>query len=327
MERITEILMYSASQQKDSSEDITVSKICVELDPLAPLRYKGLVANAQGFGPLLASALERDDRQLVQTIGDCIAKGLPGEWLKQRAEFLGGEFNNLEKDFRRLQQLLEHTGPGYGMERLYYEMNPFVPCRSEILQRRYIYSLRDLLPALENVVRDDGELPSLVDRHIAAFIAARLKGKTERILTSIEDARGDSLTSNLAMVQLLGEVQKDYGPETLPNLTGWLSEVLSPAIDQFQSRSMREDLKRKLESIVAKGRLLALHDHLNSKQQVKRDQTAKVQAAREFADAAAKIEQLVSKSFQENALRTGWGIAAGGSVMLSILTIAILVVW
>jgi len=103
--------------------------------------------------------------------------------------------------------------------------------------------------------------------------------------------------------------------------------VLSPAIDQFQSRSIREDLKRKLESIVAKGRLSTLHDHLNSKQQVKRDQTAKVQAAREFAEAASKIEQLVSKKFQEDALRTGWGIAAGGSIMLSILTVAILIVW
>lgn len=327
MERITEILMYSASQQKDSSEDITVSKICVELDPLAPLRYKGVVASAQGMGPMLASAMERNDRELVQAIADCIAKGLPGEWLKQRAEFLGGDFNNLEKEFRRLQQLLKHTGPGYGVERMFYEMNPFVPCRSEFLKRQYIYSLRDLLPALENAVRDDGELPTLVDRHISAFIAARLTGKTERILTSIEDGQGDSLTSNLAMVQLLGEVQKDYGPETLPNLTGWLSEVLSPAIDQFQSRSMREGLKRKLESIVAKGRLLTLHDHLNSKQQVKRDRTAKAQAAREFADAASKIEQLVSKKFQENALRTGWGAAAGGSIMLSILTVAILIVW
>ena len=69
-----------------------------------------------------------------------------------------------------------------------------------------------------------------------------------------------------------------------------------------------------------------LHDHLNSKKLLNRDQAAKKLAAREFATAAAKIDQLVSKKFQEDALRTGWSIAAGGSMMLAIVTIAVLVV-
>ena len=89
---------------------------------------------------------------------------------------------------------------------------------------------------------------------------------------------------------------------------------------------MREELKRKLESVVAKGQLSALHDNLNSKQLVKRDMAAKKQAAREFAEAALKIEQLISKEFQEDALRTGWGIATGSSVFIAIATIAFLVV-
>ncbi len=129
------------------------------------------------------------------------------------------------------------------------------------------------------------------------------------------------------MVKLLGAVQKDYGPETLPNLTGRLSEELSPTIDQFQSKSIRDELRRKLSSVVAKGQLSVLHDHLNSKQLMRRDQMAKTQAAREFAQAAAKIDQLISKKFQEDALRTGWNIAAGGSMFIAIMTIAILVVW
>ncbi len=90
---------------------------------------------------------------------------------------------------------------------------------------------------------------------------------------------------------------------------------------------MREELRRMLSSVVAKGQLWVLHDHLNSTQLIRRDQIAKKQAAREFAQAAAKIDQLISKKFQEDALRTGWGIAAGGSMMLAIMTIAILMIW
>ncbi len=327
VEQIGEILMYSGSQQKDAVDDVVICRVCAALDPLGPLRYKGFVTSAQGLGTALAAAMEQNDLEKVELIGDCIAKGLPSEWLKQRAQAVPGDVASSDKEFRRLQQLLKHTGPGYGMERAFYEMNPFVPCRSEILKRDYVYSLRDLLPALELVVRDTGELPILVDRHIAAFIAARLKGPTERILTSIDDGRSNSLTSKFGMTELLGAVQKDYGPETLPNLTGWLSEELSPTIDQFQSRSLREELRRKLDNIVAGGRLSALHDHLNSKQLIKSDQAAKKLAAREFAEAAVKIEQLVSKEFQEDALRTGWSIAAGGSATIAILTIAVLVVW
>ena len=326
VETVAEILTYSGSQQGESAEDTVVSKVCVALDPLGPLRYKGFIADPQGFGPALASAMDSGDEKMVQLIGDCVSKGIPTDWLKQRALALATETGNVEKDVRRIQQLLKHAGPGYGIERALYEMNPFVPCKSKLLKGGYVYSLRDLLPALEDMVRDTGELPTLVDRHIAAFIAARLKGPTERILTTIDDEKSNSLTSKLGMVKLLGFVQKDYGPEALPNLTGWLSEELAPSIDQFQSRSMREELKRKLESVVAKGQLSALHDNLNSKQLVKRDMAAKKQAAREFAEAALKIEQLISKEFQEDALRTGWGIATGSSVFIAIATIAFLVV-
>jgi hypothetical protein len=153
-------------------------------------------------------------------------------------------------------------------------MNPFVPCKSELLKNDYIYSLRDLLPALERIVRENGELPFLIDRHIAAFIAARLKGPTEQILTTIDDGQDKSLHSKLAMAKLLGAVQKDYGPEAVPNLTGWLSEELAPTIDQLKSKSLRKELRRQLSGIVAKGDLSALHDHLNSKKLIRRDQMA-----------------------------------------------------
>ena len=295
VEQIGEIMMYTGSKNKDAEESVIISRICVALDPLGPLRYKGMIADPQGLGTTLAAAMEADDNARVQLISDCIAKGLPSDWLKQRALNLPGDYANLDKEFRRLQQLFKHNGPGYGMERALYEMNPFVPCKSELLKSSYVYSLRDLLPALEQIVHDNGELPLVIDRHIAAFIAARLKGPTEQILTIIED-RDDTLNSKLAMVKLLGAVQKDYGPEALPNLTGWLSEELLPTIDQFQSQSIRDELKQKMPSVVARGQLSVLHDHLNSKQLIKRDQMAKTQAAREFADAAAKIERQIPRN-------------------------------
>jgi hypothetical protein len=326
VETIAEILAYSGSQQGASAEDTVVTRVCAALDPLGPLRYKGFVAEPQGFGPALDSAMDRGDEKTVQLIGDCVSKGVPTDWMKQRALAVSTDTGNVEKEFRRIQQLLKHAGPGYGIERALYEMNPFVPCKSKLLKGEYVYSLRDLLPVLEDIVRDTGELPAIVDRHIAAFVAARLKGPTESILTTIDDDKSNSLTSKLGMVKLLGIVQKDFGPEALPNLTGWLSEELAPSIDQFQSRTMRDQLRRKMESVVAKGQLSALHDNLNSKQLVKRDLAAKKQAAREFAEAALKIEQLISKEFQEDALRTGWGIAFGSSMMIAISTVAFLVV-
>jgi hypothetical protein len=327
VEQIAEILMYTGSQGNNEGDDVAVSRICVALDPLGPMRYKGMVANAQGLGTALAAAMDAGDNAKVQLIGECISKGIPSDWLKQRELNVADDSSSLDKAFRRLQQLFKHTGPGYGMERALYETNPFVPCRSELLKRDYIYSLHDLLPTLERIVRDTGDLPVLIDRHIAAFIAARLKAPTEQILAEVENNRGNALSSKLAMVKLLGAVQKDYGPDALPNLTGWLSEELAPTIDQFQSKSTRDELRRKLSSVVAKGHLAALHNHLNSKKLLNHDQAAKKQAAREFADAAAKIDQLASQEFQDGALRTGWGIAAGGSMILAIATIAILVVW
>jgi hypothetical protein len=326
-DQVGEILVYSGSKKSGSSEHIMVSRVCAALDPQGPFRYKGMIADPQSLGATLAAAMYAGDKEKVQIIGECIAEGIPSDWLKQRALNVAGDFSNLEKEFRRLQQLFKHTGPGYGLERALYEMNPFAPCRSEHLKNDYVYSLRDLLPALEQVVSRTGDLPVLVDRHIAAFIAARLKGPTEQILSTIEGDQPNSLKSKLAMCRLLGMVQRDYGPDSVPNLAAWLGDELAPAIDQFRSQSVREELTQKLPDVIARGDLLSLHEHVNSSQLIKRDKMAKAQAKHEFAEASAKIDKLVSKEFQQDALRTGWSIAAGGCMMLAVGTIAILVVW
>ncbi len=304
-----------------------VAMLCLMLDPLGPLRYKGLIINPDGLGGLLARAVQKDDKAQIKVIAECIAEGLPVDWFGFRERNLRMDYTLVVKLFKRLQQMLKHTGPGYGIERCLYELQPFLPCCSKMLEGSFAYSLPDLLPALESVVRRKGGLPILVDRHVASFLAARTKGQHERDFGVLEDGRGTTIVAKLGMVKLLAIVQKEYGPLMATELTKWLAKELEPATDQFQSRSMREEIKRKLTSIGETGKLSNLYMHLSDPQALRRDQSRRTAAQREFSNAAAQIAKMESEHYHEEARRTGWRIASGISSFIAVSTIATLFMW
>ena len=145
-----------------------------------------------------------------------------------------------------MQQLLRHTGPGYGVERCLYMLNPGYVCQSDILQGQYVSEIRDLLPALESLVEKKGGLPSILDRHLTAFIASRIKANVDRLLAALEAAQGDPFLTKLGMLSLFAAVQSKHGPSDLPHLSAWLGKELEPAVNRFKSKLLRDQMRKKL---------------------------------------------------------------------------------
>jgi len=215
---------------------------------------------------------------------------------------------------------VRHSGPGYGVERVLYELNQFLPCRSPVLASAYVYSLRDLLPAIDSVVAEKGSLSKLVDRHIAAFIASRLKGSLDSQLAALEHTTGASVSSKIGMTGLLAKVQNEYQHQMTPNLTAWLVEELQPAISRYHSKSLRKRISDKMDEVAASGNLMELFHTLSNKNIVTKDERAQSRAKREYGEAAREVKRLESEEFQVEAKRTGWRIAAGISLVIGMVT-------
>ena len=224
------------------------------------------------------------------------------------------------KAFKTLQQFVRHSGPGYGVERVLYELNPFLPCRSKPVSTAYVYSLRDLLPALDKFVEEKGSLGKLVDRHIAAFIASRIKGSVDNQLAALEHSTGVSVGAKIAMTGLLAKVQNEYQHQMTPNLTAWLVDELQPAIAKYHSKSLRKRIAEKMEEVAISGDLIGLYQTLSNKNIVAKDDKGQSRAKREYTDSMREIKRLESEEYQFEAKRTGWRIAAGISLVIGTVT-------
>ena len=84
--------------------------------------------------------------------------------------------------------------------------------------------------ALDKFVEEKGSLGKLVDRHIAAFIARRIKGAVDNQLAALEHSTGVSVGAKIAMTGLLAKVQNEYQHQMTPNLTAWLLFASLPGI-------------------------------------------------------------------------------------------------
>lgn len=322
-ERIDTILALRADVGKKGPAQ--VSEVCMLLDPVGPLRYKGLTTMPFATGPALADAFAGNDKDRVNLIVESITGGLAIKWFNCQSTRDQILFEKDMKEMRRMQQLLRHTGPGYGIERCLYMLNPHLSCQSDLLRGQFVADVRDLLPVLEKMAEEDGELPTIVDRHLTAFIASRIKANIDRLLFALETAQGDAFMTKLGMLSLFAAVQSKHGPDQLPHLTAWLARELEPAVERYKGKSIRDQMRKKLKALSGAGNLVDLHSCLNSENALKRDELAKKKAMREFAAAAREIGALESKEFHDSVQRLGWRIASGISTSVSFATAVVVV--
>jgi hypothetical protein len=320
VEELQDLIAASAGGDADSGDAKLVTRVGALLDPEGPLKYKGLTVMPDGMGYALSAAVENGDKETIALVTELIQKGTASDWFEQKIALGRGDLTLEAKTFKKLQQFVRHSGPGYGVERVLYELNPFLPCRCPMLSSAYVYSLRDLLPAIDNVVAEKGSLDKLVDRHIAAFIASRISGSLDSQLAALEHTTGISVGAKIGMTGLLAKVQNEYQHQMTPHLTAWLVEELQPAVARYNSKSLRKRIAEKMEEVATSGNLIELYQTLSNKNIVSKDEKGQSRAKREYAESTREIKRLESEEFQLEAKRTGWRIAAGISLVIGCVT-------
>lgn len=318
----------SETNENDRSlEPAELTSLCLLLDPLGPLRHRGLTANADGLGNALAEAIAAGNTQWIEIAADVIRLGLCEVWIGREVIDRRIDFTAIRKTFQKLHRDLLMSGPGGGIERCLYELCPFAPCYSPVIGDAYVYGLRELLPAMEKSAVRSKRLLDITEAHLVAFIAARSKENLAATLVTISDNEPGSTEAKLAVLAMLATVQESHGPERIVALTEALADDLEPALAQYGSRSLRADLRRRLEVIASHGKLGELYDHLNNAELLKKDELARQRAIQEFADAASIISELESSAYEDNVRRTGWSTAAMVANSIAMIGLVTLAVW
>lgn len=305
--------------------DIALAKVCMLLDPMAPIRYKSLSVMIDGFRWLLPMVMANGGD--VRTVAESLMRELPKAWFETR-EAYNPDNSVMDAGFRTQKGHLDRALIGNGIERVLYEMNDSVPCLSPLVVDDYVLELRDLLPALNAYAKKKGEattgLP--IDRHIAAFIAARANFEVERII-------GDLAVPNegrkiMAMINLLAMIQWRVGVGGLNFLTMWLAHIAKPAIATFHNREKRRQLEEELPKVGREGNIVELSRLLDSADERGADARLFEEAKMQWAEAHRQVVDIESgqEDLREDATRTGQQIASLISITLGFvaMTVALL---
>jgi hypothetical protein len=301
-----------------------VARVCVALDPLAPIRYKGFAAAIDGFGTALVAAFR--GRGSVQQIAEATGGRLPQFWFSAQSGGLKPELVPILKSFERLRLHLEDRRPGFGIERILYEMNPKLHCLSPVIEADYVEDAGDVLPALERVSLKRPDDDFQVDRHLAAFIAARYRASGSDWYDALHSV--DASQRVLGALYLLARLQSFKGPAAVPALAKRLGRQLPMVVDRYHNRSRRKRLKAELPKVVAKGNLGDILSFIDNSNDRVRDIQGFQQAQRDYAAIDRELDLLVHEVPRrpEKAAELGARYAAATASLLAWLVALSLVV-
>ena len=272
----------------DRSDDWMVSRVCIALDPQAPIRYRELRATVEGLGALIGFYL--GDENIRDQFCKTLREELPAFWQNNQRRLTEVE-EKFVSDYERARSNVDRIGLGLGIERVAYDLNPNLPCRSPIFENDYVVEVVGMLPALEFIAVSTGELKSLVDRNGAAFLASKMAREVTADLRDL-DNKVDPHVSLIAAVKILATIQDRVSKRDFVNLSGAIASMLEPSIKRFHSRSIRKQVRDGLKKATQNGRLSRLVDAVNDPRDVAADTNAFQQAVGVYSRTVMEDQRL-----------------------------------
>lgn len=312
----------SGPSSRNIADDILVARTCIALDPEGPIRYRNFMGRIEGLGTALAMA--QGDVEKTNLLVQMMTSKLPINWLALQPKNYKN-YHTLLAKFEMMPSILDNARqPGFGMERCLYELNPDMPCQSEAFRSQYVSTPSEILPALEAVSRRADRPSTPIDRHLAAFIGARMGEVKDSDLRGLGPP-ADQVARILAMLGLLSKMQRIFRVRELPGLSSWCLDCLRPAMGAFKNIARRKRMIEAVESASRSGMINDLMQHASNEQEWALDEAGFKRAALEHATITLRILSLeeVKRKQSEIARMRGESIAV---VFSGILTVFFLVV-
>ena len=308
----------------EGSDDILVSKACMRLDPLGPIRFKGFSFMPNGFGTAMATEYLRTGSFQIQ--GEIISRELIAYWSNVQAA-QDSEIKMLVKTFKTLRSFVQLGTQGYGMERCLYELNKKLPCQGGFLQHQYVDDIDNLLPTLDAISNEIDSHDRPMDKHIIAFIATHFETDIQPHINALNNQQEDA--SLVGLLSLLALIQWRQAHENLFGLSSWVGGLLQPVIGTYHSRTTQRTIEQEIPSLVRQGSLPELFDLIDNAERRHNDTLAFKQAQYEFSIAETEIQATVGEDIDQEqvALEAGEKATAMFAIVAGMIaTCAIIIV-
>jgi len=321
-------LAAGSDEGKGGGDDLLVAKAALALDPAAPIRHRGFAFALDGFGPALAELMLRGAAVQIpaealalrlaesgyrppgqaETSGAAKASAVAGVVAAPATPATGTAPSagpSAGPKYGALASWVRNPEPGFGIERVLYETNRTLPCLSPLLKGQCVMEVRTLLTALEAVSGSQGATRP-VDRHVAAFVAARARDLVGDALSMLADTHGP--TQLLGGLTLLARVLESWPAPNLPGLARWAGRTVGPVVAEFRNRELRETVEKEVQRAVEAGDLKLLHAAVGDPERRRRDREGFESAMTRYERASAEILRLQKGEAQRRRLAETTGL-------------------
>ncbi len=319
-------LLQNAKFHKDGyqgQEDYVVCNLCMILDPSGPIRYKSASFMPDGFGPMAATQILHNGNN--QLVGEVLSYDIMSAWFNSQNPPFPGT-SELRTNFSTLKGFLAIKDIGYGVERVLYEINPSLPCHSPLIAKDYVLLIEHILPALDKAASNADTNQRPVDRHIAAFIAARFDQDIHPHLKALGSSGRD--TSIIGLLSLYAFLQWKLREQQLLGLSSWVGGLLGPAINSYHNRITRGDIEKEIPRLVRKGSLPELFDLVDNAERRKEDRDGYAEAQAEWLAAEEEVQDIEGAGDERitKAERAGQQAAAVIAIVITLTVITVLLI-
>ncbi len=321
IKNLEQAIATTRQQRLGSEEERLVTNVQIALDPLAPIRYRGIAAYPSGL-PVLLAQLILTESQLT-LIAEILVNRLPALWLEYQIDAKQGNAIVTVQLCEKAVDIVQNKSLGFGLERFLYEGNPSLPCLNPQIRDRYVQSPKQLLEAMERRAPLGGL--QLIDRHIAAFLMAKNKNITLMLMQNIDQMR-DMTRRNIGILNLYANLQEQFGPDNLKNLAAVLLPLTEEAVKRFHNRPRQERVRKDLKAAAATGRLSNMLNLVDDTDTVIMDAQEFVAAKMLYKETEAEVERLgeYSKNKKMLAEQAGQPLAAVIAVSISFFILLVI---
>ncbi len=280
------------------------------INPRMPLCWRGIALWPDSLPALLADGIAGDAGSLLAA-EELLLNEIVADWLAA-----GGR-----KAYAGAPDIFAHRtmlGAPNGLLRLFYGLNPLLPCRSEGLTAAWVADIPALMAGLERNAGKAGD--KTIDLHLMAFIAARADRKTEAQVADLAGLKkADAIRQRELM--LLRDLQARFYPYPMPALVRWAAGRLRPDLERWRNKRKRETIESQIDALVQAGFLARLLDLIDDPAGRISDIAGAIRAANEVMalDAEASRIERSDDLRAANAQRAGHAIAGGLGVSALIL--------
>jgi hypothetical protein len=262
-----------------------VARVCILLDPMAPVRFRGYSVTLDGLGNALAVAMRKPGMGPIYA--DMIRARVLGAWAHFH-KMAGGKHHPPNGFVERLSKWIDDPAPGNGIERCLYELNPNLPCFSEMAAGLWVSEPDHVLAALE---ASAGPNRKPIDRHIAAFLAVHAGADSGQIKALMNPEQVD-VQGGLSILRLLAALQEKFGPPSVPRLTAWCAGLVRQFVDDINHLPSRAAQLARLNKVSEAGDLSELLDLIDN-EKIREADSRGFDAAREaYVNAEVEIVEI-----------------------------------